>query len=343
MIAPLPKRQGSEAGAIAASASANSGLAYGKFVDLWTWNGTDFTLGENKAKWVNRFARNVGQPGEIKRAAEAMRRLVQARGGRCVEMTTTSPFLTGIGLSHPIENGFLWHHTLGVPYLPGSSVKGLVRNWAEHWMAMEGNNDPEREVRRIFGPLPKQALAMGALVFFDVLPLGPVQLMAEVMTPHDDGWRIDEGIRVPGSDQKRIVKTPSDWVTPRPIPFLAAAPGNDFLFGFAPARGGHPKDVEAALAWIGDALDWLGAGAKTASGFGRFEDPNRVALQAAEKRRLEEEALKNWMPNVGDFVDYLGERYVVVRLATGNDFDIARPDGRGEVPSDTNECKPWKD
>jgi CRISPR-associated protein Cmr6 len=32
-----------------------------------------------------------------------------------------------------VENGFLWHPTLGVPYLPGAAVKGLVRAYVEHW------------------------------------------------------------------------------------------------------------------------------------------------------------------------------------------------------------------
>ncbi len=268
-FAPLPRRKADERPALSGARAANAGLLYNKFVDRWERKDDTLTLGENKARWVSEFARTVGRQADISRAAGRMRRLAEARGGRSWEMTTTSPFVTGMGISHPIENGFLWHHTLGTPHLPGSSIKGLARHWVEHWAIPDGSNHPteEEEIWRLFGPPPGSANMMGALIVFDALPLEPVKLMAEVMTPHDDGWRLDTS----GTHQ------PADWVSPNPIPFLAVAPGNRFLFSVAPARGGTTDDVDAAFEWIAEALDWLGAGAKTSSGFGRFEDPQRKA------------------------------------------------------------------
>jgi len=44
---------------------------------------------------------------------------------------STSPFMTGIGNEHPLENGFAFLNPYGLPYLPGSSVKGILRMAAE--------------------------------------------------------------------------------------------------------------------------------------------------------------------------------------------------------------------
>lgn len=42
-----------------------------------------------------------------------------------------SPFMTGIGNEHPLENGFAFLNPYGLPYLPGSSIKGVLRTAAE--------------------------------------------------------------------------------------------------------------------------------------------------------------------------------------------------------------------
>jgi CRISPR-associated protein Cmr6 len=44
---------------------------------------------------------------------------------------STSPFIAGTGIEHPLENGFAFLGPYGVPYLPGSGVKGVVRRAAE--------------------------------------------------------------------------------------------------------------------------------------------------------------------------------------------------------------------
>lgn len=53
---------------------------------------------------------------------------------------TTSPFTTGLGNEHPLENGFAFLDPYGLPYLPGSAVKGVVRRAAEELALFE--DDP---------------------------------------------------------------------------------------------------------------------------------------------------------------------------------------------------------
>ena len=44
---------------------------------------------------------------------------------------SVAPFTTGLGNEHPLENGFAFLNPYGLPYLPGSGVKGVVRRSAE--------------------------------------------------------------------------------------------------------------------------------------------------------------------------------------------------------------------
>jgi len=51
--------------------------------------------------------------------------------------TSVAPIVTGMGMEHPLENGFAFLDPYGVPYLPGSSVKGVLRRAAEELALFE--------------------------------------------------------------------------------------------------------------------------------------------------------------------------------------------------------------
>ena len=48
-----------------------------------------------------------------------------------IEARSIAPFTTGLGNEHPLENGFAFLNPYGLPNLPGSGVKGVVRRAAE--------------------------------------------------------------------------------------------------------------------------------------------------------------------------------------------------------------------
>ena len=52
-------------------------------------------------------------------------------GGLELMAKSVAPFTTGLGNEHPLENGFAFLNPYGLPYLPGSGVKGVVRRAAE--------------------------------------------------------------------------------------------------------------------------------------------------------------------------------------------------------------------
>ena len=173
-----------------------------------------------------------------------------------------SPFVTGTGNSHPVENGFLWHHTLSVPYMQGSAIKGIMRSWLENQLGYGlDEDDNHSELKRYFGSETKASSdnQAGNLIFFDALPIAQPKLKVEIMTPHMGDYYADEG------------KTaPADWHSPNPIPFLAVE-HISLLFCIAPRNGKiDAAELEQLSTALQKALANIGAGAKTQTGFGRL-------------------------------------------------------------------------
>lgn len=213
-----------------------------------------------KSRWIKQFNNKpVGDREQLQESSRRREQLIKAQGGRCIQLDTRARFITGMGRAHPMENGFAWHPTLGVPFLPGSSLKGLVRAWATSWA------DAPDELLQIFGT-PARA---GSVVFLDALPTTPTRLQADIMTPHVSPWyQASPGELTPA-------KAPADWHAPTPIPFLTVAAGQTFQFALLPATTlsssrAADKVLEQTLSWLKLALNWLGAGAKTSAGYGRF-------------------------------------------------------------------------
>lgn len=294
----------------------NRGLFYQKFFSYWPSDFTGKIAPGDKQKWVEKFCGSIPETG----CALRLSKLATACNGRVEAFVSTSPFVTGMGLAHGIENGFLFHHTLGVPYLPGSSIKGLMRAWAKQW---EGG-DEDRTIARLFGRDDKDTDGHGAglVIVFDALPLGPVELMAEVITPHTGGWR---------NETAPARHPPADWISPNPIPFLAAAPNTEFQFALGLRAGGTADDLETAFGYLTQALEWIGAGAKTAIGFGRFQDPAVVLIQQAQKKAELKEAEKNRPLQAGDRADHDEWGTVEVRAVNGENARVFSLDEQEEV------------
>ncbi len=188
--------------------------------------------------------------------------LVAARGGESIPATTDWRFLTGVGIGNPLEVGIELHHVYGVPYWPGAGVKGLTRHWVEHWA--DDAPDQEAKIARIFGSRlepGEEGGEVGSVVFFDALPEANVALELDVMTPHYGPWYRDAKV------------APGDWMSPVVLNFWTVPAGTQFHFGLAPRRPEDHADCIAAKAWLLEALQWLGAGAKTKVGYGRFNPP----------------------------------------------------------------------
>jgi CRISPR-associated protein Cmr6 len=192
--------------------------------------------------------------------------LVKAADAITFQAKTNWRFVTGVGRNTPFEVGFTFHRLYGFPIIPGSGLKGLARAWAYFRLKEEKpDSKPEEDpmFMSVFGRAPKgdeSDGSVGGAVFFEAVPLDNPGLELDVMTPHFPDYYGDKKNRVP----------PADNQNPVPIPFLVVK--GDVLFGFAVGWRGEPNPEAhtQAVEWLKAGLENLGAGAKTAAGYGYF-------------------------------------------------------------------------
>ncbi len=275
------------------SAHSHRGLWFERFADLYsgpTWEVED----QRKQEWLEEISSgDCGDDAQLRERAWRTLDLVTALGGRARVFRVCWRFVTGLGLQHPLENGFAWHPTLGVPYLPGSGLKGLLGAW----LATSGEPEDEERRRSWLGTrdpgdteAPERA---GDLLLFDALPIKTVNLKPDVMTPHFGKWyergqdvsRVDQHDRIPG-----------DWHEPVPVPFLTVERAL-FLIAVAPRpRAVADLDLNLVLNRVSQALDLLGAGAKTAVSYGRLREAKEPEQKLVASHRTWVEAGRPAIP-----------------------------------------------
>ncbi|HEY6786380.1 MAG TPA: type III-B CRISPR module RAMP protein Cmr6 [Trebonia sp.] len=229
-------------------------------------------LDEGGKKALLNWARgtSLGQPADLVaavsgRRAKALRALAGAAAGAASYLRLRAEpewrLVVGLGnKANPHEIGLALHGTYGWPVIPGSALKGLAAAWAS---SPESGADPG-DVRRVFGgPRPGERItkampaARGTVRFLDAIPDGePASVVIDVMTPHVKPYydRLAAGADF---------LPPAEYHNPVPLAFLTVRGG------FAvDLYGSSDKDVEHAAEWLIAAGDELGAGAKTAAGYG---------------------------------------------------------------------------
>ena len=335
-------------------ATASPGLRFGMYLALWgvdnrtraaLWTTHDINYrvtgrdkqerafnDENKTSALNQATRlTVGDRKLIAALSDrqaALARPLEASGELLpLDAVAVAPFTTGLGNEHPLENGFAFLNPYGVPYLPGSGVKGVLRQTCRElargdWGGTHGWSEENRyplptngahmrnprsgELGRLsmldvlFGRATESGESehvRGVLSFWDVIPQPDansrdVSLMVEIMTPHQ-GHYYQQNAQM-GST------SPHDSGQPVPISFLTVPPGWRFAFHvrcdlarlarIAPdlAENGRWKELlEHAFA---HAFAWCGFGAKTAVGYGAMQVDERALAQRREQEQARLEA-----------------------------------------------------
>lgn len=308
------------------------GLWFDRFFDRYS---ADWTLDETaKLVWINTVTGLTGDGPAIEAAAGRARVLCQALGGQTHAYVAPWHFATGLGNPHPVENGFCWHPTLGSPYIAGAAVKGLVRAWIEAWADFDAEDSRRAAtLHRWFGSDHKDPAAQatasqaGNFIFFDALPNARFTLKADVMTPHMGKWYAKGGdISNVFTEHDRV---PADWHDPVPVPFLVADKPS-FQFCIAPRNTGAAHELTQVFEALEEALGILGAGAKTAAGYGRLE-PDRDENQRLEAARRREdlerlpvaERLRNEITDLTErqLAEKLGKDRNKTRIQYGENWD----------------------
>lgn len=174
----------------------------------------------------------------------------------------------GLGSASVYETSLNFHYVYGVPWVPGSAFKGMVRSYiiVNCFDKKENEALAEENFREIFGysgqPGEEPAGNQGAVLFFDAYPEECPQLKVDVMNPHFARYYM-------GSD------FPTDHDEPRMINFLTVE-GAKFIFRWGAEKAGREvlelKIGEKTISsWIKEALQEHGLGAKTSLGYGLFK------------------------------------------------------------------------
>lgn len=280
--------------------SSNSGLVYTKYADTWADKSAEkdtsfYAGGQEKKSFFESFTKLMelqkGGEGEtllknLHGRREYLFKNLKAQGWSIndtpVVLTTQWRLVSGLGIAHPFETGLVFDHTYGVPYLPGSSVKGAARAWAEE----NGDRYPVELRRVIFGPkmedkraglLPFEA-SRGYVVFFDAYPTKWPELELDIINPHYSEYYNGDS-------------PPADWLSPVPTYFLTVKSNTEweFVVGVAPVRQDLEEGVfrkagvddkggllQDAIKAVTGAAQELGMGGKTAVGYGYFEPGNQA-------------------------------------------------------------------
>jgi CRISPR-associated protein Cmr6 len=160
----------------------------------------------------------------------------------------------GTGNHALLEVGITLHRVYGIPFVPASALKGVTRLYAEAVLEIEAT-----ESERLFGRGGEEEARRGELIFLDGVPVTPPQIERDILNPHYAAY-YGGGDNVP----------PADYLSPRPVFFLAVGRESSFSFGVASARGDQAVAAKAA-GWLQCALTELGVGAKTAAGYGYWD------------------------------------------------------------------------
>ena len=219
-------------------------------------------------------ARDLGKPApwHSKAACEALARQQESckllygdERHRTFKLELKGRLILDYARLSTIESSLSFHATLGVPRIPGSAFKGLLRAALRHKLHPDDFVDrlgsPDLE-----NPSTAQQHSRGRLVLHDALPeAGAFQLDLDVLTPHYHNYYEGDG-KIP----------PADWLSPIPHGFLTVVNTTFILqVGLLPPYPSSPPKSPAKIfddltKPLATALWQEGLGAKRSAGYGRF-------------------------------------------------------------------------
>lgn len=207
----------------------------------------------------------------------------------------------GLGNESVFETSMTLHHVYGIPYIPASSIKGVVRSWiiTNKFGDKEEDAIKDQAFCDIFGcpeehvntrtksfykekNPKKDGSRVGKLIFFDTFPVSEPIIKLDIMNPHYGPYYSKP-------------KPPGDYYNPIPIPFLTVENGHfNFYIGINAKENkevsgseyeklmppeenlkagnlsmqANAKVLDLTEMWLKIALTEHGIGAKTAVGYG---------------------------------------------------------------------------
>ena len=256
-----------------------------------------------------------------KRIMESYRQL----GYEChlFSMTMQSPLVHGLGETHPMEKFLTFDRNTGIPYIPSTSVKGVLKtrlmiqelnkrslNPDDGYLEAKEQNflvedkaakNKEDKIlvnenyplfKELFGGAEEQGKGesqaqQGKIIFLDTFPATFPRLKKEIMTPHYSKYYSGKGQIGPTESQQ-----------PVPNAYLSVDPQDgqqkmEFVFLIHPELSQeHPDCVEKFMrVFENEDVSDIGFGSKSAIGFGQFA-PISLQKWKEEKEKLKANELQ---------------------------------------------------
>jgi len=180
---------------------------------------------------------------------------------------TTTSLIIGNGEMSVLESHLTLHRIYGVPYIPGTALKGIAAHYCNTYLGEREEFLAGNEFYNIlFGSQERK----GFIGFHDALPT-PERVaelfVQDVMTPHHQGY--NQIVR--GQANPEFAPAPRDDDSPEPIPFLAVR-GEFQVLLTCDNNGQEGRDwLAIAEAILTQALKQEGIGGKTNAGYGLME------------------------------------------------------------------------
>jgi CRISPR type III-B/RAMP module RAMP protein Cmr6 len=208
-----------------------------------------------------------------------------------------------------IENaGICLDRVLGLPYIPGSAVKGIARHAALAELAAapaDGRPGLLEDFVRVFGtadndfgkrgelatyvsllPDTLAASQKGGISFLPAYPVNEARIVVDLTNVHTPYYYTGNRRKnLPAGDPRGLAEE-----SPRPNAFPAVERGAAFLFmGILNGQHAETGLLEKALQWIRDGLESGGIGAKTGAGYGWLVEDRALGEKREEALREQAE------------------------------------------------------
>jgi len=274
--------------------------------------------GEDAKKNLVKDVTGIKTPDSYRRFFDRWKEtLVEICGAaNCREAKTLGRLAINLGAEGVLETSVALQHTYGVPYIPGSALKGLAAHYVMHYLKEEPRWDKKADgFLTLFG----DTTSAGYVTFYDALFVpGSGKLVPDVITVHHPDY-------YQGGD-----KPPADWDSPTPIPFITAT--GRFLVALS---SDYPEWVKAGFEILELALEREGVGAKTSSGYGRMTfkttEEGRGSGVAAKQKSAPREVLAGY------------ERGVVKNFMEANGYGFIQPASGKDIFVHVNDLEPGLD
>lgn len=270
------------------------GLAIDKYVDSYGLHG-GWSENVQKPALTQLVKLSKFEPAELhyKSLQSRHKKTMGDLGAILFEAVTTNPLAIHLARGSALENaGICLHPIHGFVYLPGSGLKGMSRAFAEtQWLDRQPDKTVAwQTIEQVFGwapgsdekkswkpgSIPKREKddkeTAGKIIFHDAWPSKWPSIQMDILNNHHSKYY----------SSKINNDAPGDWEEPIPNYFPSISAGASFMFFISLRKTQSPQTDEKlkklAIEWLIGALNLNGAGAKTASGYGRFEIPSSIAI-----------------------------------------------------------------